>query len=215
MKNKFWFTTIQYVLGLSIFLFFACSQNPEQVEIGGHIWKTKNLQTSVYRNGDSIKQIISDDLWQAETEGAFSKYNNNDSLAEVYGFLYNWHAINDPRGLCPEGWHVATAEEWLELIEACGGNDIAAMRLKAEICWIRQHEPIQNSNGFNAIPGGNRKESGLFNGLGISSTFWSAEEISADTALAFFMNSAHSKVGSEAGHKLNALSCRCVKDYDQ
>ena len=205
---------IHYVLGLSLSFFISCKQIPEQVELGGHVWKTTNLQTFTYQNGDSIKLIIQDEFWQSETQGAFSKYNNSDSLANIYGLLFNWQAVNDPRGLCPKGWHVATAEEWQDLIDACGGKDKAAMRLKAKDYWIEQHEKILKYNAFRAIPGGNRKENGIFNGLGISGTFWSATETTQDTAWAFFMNSAHARVGSEAGHKLNALSCRCVLDYN-
>jgi uncharacterized protein (TIGR02145 family) len=29
-----------------------------------------------------------------------------------YGRLFNWHAVNDPRVLAPEGRHVPTDDEW-------------------------------------------------------------------------------------------------------
>lgn len=34
--------------------------------------------------------------------------------------LYNWYAVNDPRGLAPNGWHVPTEEQWSTLEEFLG-----------------------------------------------------------------------------------------------
>ena len=215
MNRLFILNLSVYIVGLIFLLVVSCKQNTGHVEVGGHVWMTENLKTLTYQNGDSIKVIELDTIWQKEDEGAIARYENNDSLANIYGFLYNWRAINDSRGLCPAGWHVATAAEWQDLIMACGGSDKAASLLKSNNFWLNQHEPILLTNKFKAIPGGNRKENGTFNGIGISGTFWSSTETKSDSAIAFYMNSAHSKVGFKEGHKLNALSCRCVLDYDQ
>ncbi len=42
-------------------------------------------------------------------------YDNNPANAETYGNLYNWYTVDDPRGLAPEGWHIATDNEIKEL----------------------------------------------------------------------------------------------------
>ncbi|MCK7533555.1 MAG: fibrobacter succinogenes major paralogous domain-containing protein [Marinilabiliales bacterium] len=34
---------------------------------------------------------------------------------ELYGRLYTWFAITDPRGVCPTGWHVPSYAEWITL----------------------------------------------------------------------------------------------------
>ena len=44
---------------------------------------------------------------------------------EEYGRIYNWHAVNDHRGLCPVGWHVSTDEEWTTMVALLGGEDVA------------------------------------------------------------------------------------------
>ena len=37
------------------------------------------------------------------------------NVADTYGRLYNWYAVDDARGLCPSGWHVPTDGEWTDL----------------------------------------------------------------------------------------------------
>jgi hypothetical protein len=87
--------------------------NPSSVTIGTQIWSDKNLDVTKYRNGDPIPQVTDATLWANLTIGAWCWYNNDSATyAAIYGRLYNWYAINDPRGLAPTGWHVATDAEW-------------------------------------------------------------------------------------------------------
>jgi hypothetical protein len=74
--------------------------------IGSQVWLIENLHTTHYRNGDSIPLVIPDAQWKVLTAGARCFYDNLPSNAKTYGYFYNWHAVNDSRGLCPEGWHV-------------------------------------------------------------------------------------------------------------
>jgi len=34
-----------------------------------------------------------------------------------YGALYNWHAVNDERLICADGWHVPTVTDIAELFD--------------------------------------------------------------------------------------------------
>jgi uncharacterized protein (TIGR02145 family) len=64
----------------------------------------------------------SDEEWEkAGNEGkpAWCFYNNDPEMGQHYGKLYNWYAVNDPRGLAPEGWHVASDDEWTQLDCLC------------------------------------------------------------------------------------------------
>ncbi|MAE82131.1 MAG: hypothetical protein CMB80_05305 [Flammeovirgaceae bacterium] len=47
----------------------------------------------------------------------------NQGCAETYGNLYNWYAVDNAAGLCPEGWRVANDFDWLAL-EWDSGNGI-------------------------------------------------------------------------------------------
>ena len=51
-------------------------------------------------------------------------------MGAIYGKLYNWYALNDQRGLPPDGWHVPTDAEWGLLTKILGGNLIAGGKLK-------------------------------------------------------------------------------------
>jgi uncharacterized protein (TIGR02145 family) len=85
------------------------------VKIGNQIWMAENLRVSRYRNGDKIPNVTDDNEWSNQNTGAWCNYDN-DSTYEVYeGKLYNWHVVDDKRGLAPEGWHVPSEQEWDEL----------------------------------------------------------------------------------------------------
>ena len=124
-------------------------QNGE-VQIGTQIWMTKNLNVSRYRNGDPIPQVTGMWQWANLTTGAWCYFCNNPANGPFYGRLYNWYAVNDPRGLAPQGWHIATAEEWLTLQNFLGGQEGVIQSL-----W--NYPSIgNNSSGFTALPAGYR-----------------------------------------------------------
>ena len=74
------------------------------VIIGDHCWFAENLRVKTYTNGDDLVDLsdVGDmqPLIDGET-GARSTYDFDLSMETAYGGLYNWYAVNDPRGLCP------------------------------------------------------------------------------------------------------------------
>ncbi len=85
------------------------------VKIGDQVWMAENLGVSRYRNGDPIPEVQDPEKWKSLKTGAWCYYKNDEEYGEIYGKLYNWHAVNDPRGLAPEGWHVPSDKEWMKL----------------------------------------------------------------------------------------------------
>ncbi len=89
-------------------------------------WMTTNLDVDSYRNGDPIPQVTTQREWKKlenSSTGAYCYYHNDSATyAAVYGKLYNWWAVNDPRGLAPEGWHVPTTFESTTLIDCWVGR---------------------------------------------------------------------------------------------
>jgi len=83
------------------------------VTMGDQLWMAENLRVTRYRNGDEIPTGLSADNWEETDDGAFiifdydhstaSGIDSPEEMADIYGKLYNWHAVNDPRGLCPKG----------------------------------------------------------------------------------------------------------------
>ena len=114
-----------------------------QVKIGEQIWMTSNLNTSKFQNGDPIYEAKTKAQWiKASEEGkpAWCYFQNNPQNGVIYGKLYNWYAVNDPRGIAPKGWHIPTNNEWNELISFLE-KDIRDVNkaLKTKIGW-KQYE---------------------------------------------------------------------------
>ena len=82
------------------------------IKIGNQWWLAENLKVTHYRNGDGITYAPDASAWANLTVGGYSAYDNSPNNAATYGMLYNWYAVNDPRGLAPAGWHVPSDAEW-------------------------------------------------------------------------------------------------------
>src|SRR5258705_4009172 len=99
------------------------------VKIGAQEWMAENLDVSKFRNGDPIPEAkTSHEWWQAGQNGkpAWCYYNNDPVMGRLYGKLYNWYAVNDPRGIPPAGWHVPGDPEWTRLTNYLGGDPVSS-----------------------------------------------------------------------------------------
>ena len=88
----------------------------ETVLISDQCWFAENLRTTVYADSTSIPEVTGNFAWVGLSTGARCDYENNAFLADTYGRLYNWYAVDDVRGLCPSGWHVPTHDDWIDLL---------------------------------------------------------------------------------------------------
>jgi uncharacterized protein (TIGR02145 family) len=187
------------------------------VTICNQTWMQSNLNVSHYRNGDVIPQVTDPTAWSSLTTGAWCYYNNDTANGTVYGKLYNWYAVNDPRGLSPLGWHVPTDAEWTNLTGCLGGESLAGGKMKATTLWDSPNTGASNSCGFTSLPGGVRYSNGTFQFKGYSSNFWTStlDWISTLNNTAFYRNNVSvnaSVFRGNDGNINNALSVRCVKD---
>ena len=158
------------------------------ITIGSQTWMCKNLDVVVYRNGDTIPEVKYFKGWSNLKTGAWCYYNNDPARGAIYGKLYNWYAVNDPRGLAPEGWHVPSDSEWKELelflgmtqsavdsIGPRGTNQGGKLKENSSSFWYCPNTGATNESGFTALPGGYRSGSGEFDGgAGGSSSWWSS-----------------------------------------
>jgi hypothetical protein len=101
--------------GFALVNVFVDSTN-NNATIGVQTWTTKNLNVAQYRNGEPIPYVPDVIQWRDLTTGAWCYHNNDPSTEATYGKLYNWYAVNDPRGLAPQGWHIPGEAEWDLLI---------------------------------------------------------------------------------------------------
>ena len=102
------------------------------VTICNQYWMPKNLDVDHYRNGDPIPQVTDPEVWGTLTTGAWCYYNNDPANGAVYGKLYNWYAVNDPRGLAPAGWHIPTEAEMIVMSDCLG---VGSCRWKIKGNW--------------------------------------------------------------------------------
>jgi uncharacterized protein (TIGR02145 family) len=115
------------------------------VKIGSQTWMEENLDVSTFINGDIIPEAQSNEQWKRANQNkqpAWCYYQNNSANGKKYGKLYNWYAVNDPRGIAPLGWHVPTANEWKTLTKYLGVD--AATKIKNTFGWSSLKNPKQN-----------------------------------------------------------------------
>lgn len=151
--------------------------NPiNSITLCNQTWMLYNLNVSTYRNGDPIPQVTDPIQWNSLTTGAWCYYNNDPSTEATYGKLYNWYAVNDPRGLAPAGWRIPNNSDWSSLESCLGGYFVAGGTLKeaGTSHWESPNTGATNSSGFTALPGGSRSGGGNFTFLGTSGFWWSS-----------------------------------------
>jgi uncharacterized protein (TIGR02145 family) len=186
------------------------------VIINGKQWMAQNLNVDRYRNGDPIPHVQNASQWIKLTTGAYCNYENNTANGTVYGKLYNFYAVKDPRGLAPVGYHIPTETERNSLINSFGGQIKAGGALKGvgTTYWNSPNTGATNESGFNGLPGGLRiSTNGNFQGLNKDAGFWTSTSIPSTLAVAMYFS--HNNEGSSLGNVGNVkygLSVRCLKD---
>jgi uncharacterized protein (TIGR02145 family) len=181
--------------------------------IGSQTWATENLKTIVFMNGDTIPETKTVDEWR---QAGYNKipawcYYDNDPANDKYGKLYNWYAVNDPRGLSPKGWHIPSDREWGLLADHLGGANVAGKKIKNEYDWLN-HGGGSNESGFSGLPGGLRRIDGAFSGIGEAGFWWCSNEINNSLAWACGIYSDADNISRYDNDKINGLAIRCVKD---
>ena len=132
---------------------------------------------------------------------------------DKYGKLYNWYAVNDPRGIAPKGWHVPSDAEWQTLIDYLGGESIAGGQMKESgtTHWKSPNTGAVNKSGFAALPGGYRYHDGFYY-MGHHAYFLSSTEHATHSAWTRALNYDNSEVYRYFANKWDGYSVRCVRD---
>ena len=188
------------------------------VYIGSQHWMAENLKVSKYNDGTNIPNIIDKRIWLNSKIGAWCYYNNNLANNAKFGKLYNWYALsqttNGYKNICPKGWHVPSDEEWTELINYLGGDEVAGDKLKdaGTLIWDTHNESATNSSLFTCLPGGYRIASGSDQGIGNYGQWWSSTENGTNSAWYRELNKYFGSVRRYENNKLGGNSVRCIRD---
>ncbi|MBU3715371.1 MAG: hypothetical protein FGM46_10580 [Ferruginibacter sp.] len=198
---------------------FLLSAQAQTVTIGKQVWMSENLNVEKFRNGDAIPEAKTAEEWKkAGEEGkpAWCYYENRSiqddpENGEKYGKLYNWYAVNDPRGLAPKGWHIPSDDEWTILANFLGGAKVAGDKMQSKTGW-NDGGNGSNSSGLSGLPGGNRYYHGPFTNIGLYGFWWSSTEDNTSNAWLRFLSYNNGSVGRYSSGKPNGFSVRCVRD---
>lgn len=125
------------------------------VQIANKLWTKSNLNT--------ILTGISYNTGGDFPIGAHCWYYNKDTQYENRGLLYTYQCLSIISGALPEGWRIATLDDFDTLFKYCGSQNLYsnnwpgdyAWKLKSELYWINNSN-ITNETGFTWIPTGRR-----------------------------------------------------------
>ena len=203
------------------------------VTIGSQTWMMENLKTTRYRDGWPIAHVIDNADWinpSIVVNGAYCEYNNDQSIADVYGRLYNWYAVTNSHNIAPAGWHVATKADWDVLEAYLGGipgsspgyvNGVAIPMKEAGYAhWPSGNRLGTNASSFTALPAGTRNGGGGgYANLGELAVFWSSSSYPGgypyNRSLHYTYDDAFiwpAGYGSNYPLPFLGASVRCVKD---
>ncbi len=137
------------------------------------------------RDGQVYKTVcIGDQVWMAENlnwDGAGKCYDDNPANCDVYGRLYSIYEttggkVSTPdqpiQGICPDGWHVPSKEEFEKLLDEVGRKG-SGDALKADTLW--HNGKFQDPYGFRALPAG-MYFPGYFESITFTASFWTSSK---------------------------------------
>jgi uncharacterized protein (TIGR02145 family) len=189
----------------------------ETITIGGQVWMQYNLDVCHYRNGDPIIHAQTNEEWGQAGEqgiGAWCYYDNDPENGKIYGKLYNFYAVNDPRGLAPEGWRVPSDDDFSILEDYVGFP--AGSKLSGEYdLWadgsMRKRTEF-NSSGFRATPSGYRYPYGIYEGYGEWAPWWTSTEGPPGDGIFRYIEYNDTILGYYSNSKNFGLSFRCIRE---
>lgn len=135
------------------------------------------------------------------------------------GYMKTCDLVEPVQGICPDGWHLPSRDEWLSLITAVGGNPSAVLALRSSSGWGFANG--SDAAGFSMLPGGQKPSDNYFTACAY---FWtSSTSPEAKNWYAYYvytfdfpktlkLPAEHSINVHEAGDKAYGFSVRCVKD---
>ncbi|MFZ4398982.1 MAG: FISUMP domain-containing protein [Bacteroidales bacterium] len=200
------------------FYFWQCTDvenhNYATVDIGNQTWMAENINSTRFRNGDTIQNTTDNAAWNILTSASYCNFNNTTVNSDSYGKLYNFYVISDTRRICPLGWHIPSDTAWTEMTNYLGGEYIAGNKLKetAATHWQSSNTASTNESGFTALPGGDRGNGGSFYDKGNYGFWWSSNQDVSNKAWIRYMQSANGFVSRLSFGKNYGFSVRCLKD---
>jgi uncharacterized protein (TIGR02145 family) len=195
------------------------------VEIGTQCWFKENLNVGIRIDGNQ----------EQTSNGQTEKYcyNNDNNNCITYGGLYQWNEMMQfsnqlgAQGICPDGWHIPTDEEW-KILEGfadsffeigdpewnnTGWNGYdSGKNLKTSDGWYVNGNGT-NLFGFSGMPGGIRTIHGEhFYNHSKYGHWWSSDEVMSTKAWTRELSYGNDQIHRDFSNKKSGFSVRCIKD---
>ena len=192
------------------------------VKIGDQVWMAENLNYAYLQPTD-------------ELDSSSFCYNDSAEYCEKYGRLYTWGVAMDSsgtwssngkgcgycaectpaypvRGVCPEGWHLPSIDEWYTLFLAVGDSTLFGVKLKSTSGW-RDGGNGTDAFGFSALPAGYMRGNPIYSADSSCAHFWSStthgDNYMEYAQLCYDTDVAYQVIATS---KYEGKSVRCVKD---
>jgi len=202
----------------------------QTVQIGEQCWMAENLAY--------LPEITPRNSWGSTTESQYAVYGYEPITGtetveaamatenyQTYGVLYNWTAATNEsknrmgkpttvQGVCPDGWHLPSDEDWTELVDLLGGGSVAGGKLKeaGTTHWCSPNEGATNETGFTALPGGARGSGDVFVHITFEGSWWSATINRANSVWGRYMDCFSSNIYRVSSGVEVGISVRCLKN---
>ncbi len=207
----------------------------KQITIGTQVWMAENYRCSKY---DTQSEAYQEGVYTVNYTDATDKSNwltkewsgnlTDDQIGKL-GYLYSWDAavglVNGTsqtavfsgrrQGVCPNGWHIPSKEEWQNLYDfiyaekGLSSNQVGKY-LKSDSGWYDSGDGVDGYDFF-ALPTGSYRDGGV-NYVGRSVGFWSADI--ADNGYAYLraLYNNLDDLSDVSNFRLYGYNVRCLKN---
>lgn len=215
--------------------FYECNQDNEIILVRGRMQDLRDGQ--YYKMAYLWNQWwLTENLNYEYNDGTAQSfcYDDKTENCETYGHLYTWSAAVDSaakfsttgrgcgylkicyfntkvRGVCPEGWHLPSVQEWERFIRNVGTQ--SGIKLRSTSGW-RDGENGTDEYGFTVLPAGMRGHYAEFDFWQKGTGFWASTGNTGEDAALAWVDYAETVVSTLQNNydKRDSYSVRCVKD---
>ncbi len=186
----------------------------QTVLIGNHWWMAENLNHGIWI--DLIGPQTDNEIIQKYC------YNNRGEYCDNFGGLYRWEEMmnynpENSQGICPEGWHIPSDNDWKELEFAAGMMEAdldkpGEERVPSTGVFLQGGE----GSGFEVLPGGMIDPHGNSVLVDTQALFWTSDQL--DTKYSWsrvFQNGLPNIHRNNKNNQYDALSVRCVSNNNE
>ena len=246
LKSRLFFS---FAFVLSLLVVSGCSSDVEYGELvdsrDGQVYKTVVIGEQTWM-AENLNFMPASDSSRSDLSFFYPRtscYARKDSNCTKYGRLYRWSSAMDSigeystdgkgcgyrrycerfgriRGICPEGWHLPSEDEFTDLLKRVapyGRSNVgvpdwrdAGFPLMVKGEW--NEKEATNSTGFSALPAGLRNFYGRYGHIGKQAYFWTSTESNGWAATSLIFYPGGTLLLERAGEKRLGQSVRCIKD---